>query len=102
MRCLVPQVGPPSGLLKGKQPAEWRSKDVANTVLIDRQAFKNFAMCMFEKIVSDAVIAVPHSEEISLNNSCGSLLVHKSSLCSLGKLSPSRSYCATQICDWIR
>lgn len=29
-------VGPPSGLLKGKAPAEWRPKDVANTVLIDR------------------------------------------------------------------
>lgn len=32
------QVGPPSGVLKGKQPAQWRPKDVANTVLIDRHA----------------------------------------------------------------
>lgn len=33
---LFGQVGPPSGVLKGKEPNQWRPKDVANTVLIDR------------------------------------------------------------------
>lgn len=34
LRCH--QVGPPSGKLKGRQPDEWKAKEVAETILADR------------------------------------------------------------------